>query len=364
MKWFTIVLSGILLTSPAVFADDKKVLMLISGYGTPENPDLSYSLQELAQSYLVLHDNGVKVDIATPKGGAVQVKTNKDNLAYIQRFKALATKQLTQTLATSQTDIRSYDGVFIVGGAGAMLDLAADAGTRQMLTKAVEAGLVIAAVCHGVAALADLQLPDGGFFVTGKQVNGFTSIEEQAFSAEHLAEFPFSLQQRLTMRGAHFVHNAPMLPYVALDGTLITAQNPGSVPKAADAMVWKLGLAVAKRVAFADENSMALLSQARSEGPLVIDLALQQQDHNIDINYLALYGFYAYRLANEADKSRELLLMETISKHFSHPEFDALLVTQLLEQGQTERAKKAYQQLLERHPKHQAVAQLKAKLTP
>lgn len=362
MKWLTYVLASMLVLSTAAFAQEKRVLMLISSYGTADNPELSYDLEELAQSYLVLHDNGVKLDIASPKGGAVLVKNNKDTLDYIQRFKSLAGEKLAHTLTTRDTDIRQYDGVFIVGGAGAMLDLPADQATQILLTKAAEKAKVITAVCHGPAAIADIKLPDGRYFVAGRRVNGFTNAEEHAFSSEHLSLFPFLLQDRLIKNGAHFVHNAPMLPYVAVDGKLITAQNPGSVAKAAEAMVLALGLPVVQRTPFSDENTMALLSQARQNGPVVIDLALQNAEHNIDINYLALYGFYAYRLASDADKAQELAIMHTISKHFSHPEFDAQLVLQSLEQGLTAQAKAVYQQFVQRYPEHQYVSTLKTKL--
>ena len=362
MRFLTLILAGMILVSPLVSAEEKRVLMLISSYGSEANPELSYDLEELAQSYLVLHDNGVKLDIASPKGGAVLVKNNKDSLEYIQRFKSLASAQLAKTLATADTDLKQYDGVFIVGGSGAMLDLPKHDATQQLLTQAAHSDKVITAVCHGPAAIADIKLADGSYFVAGKQVNGFTNAEEHAFSAEHLALFPFLLQDRLTENGAQFVHNAPMLPYVAVDGNLITAQNPGSVAKAAEAMVLALGLPVNARKPFSDEQTMTLISQARQNGPVVIDLALQQPEHNIDINYLALYGFYAYRLADEADKPRELAIMHTISKHFSHPEFDAQLIVQSSDQGLTAQAKMVYQQFVKRYPEHKYVAELKTKL--
>ncbi|QYK03435.1 MULTISPECIES: type 1 glutamine amidotransferase domain-containing protein [Shewanella] len=362
MKWLTYLFSTALLISQAALADEKRVLMLISSYATEANPELSYDLEELAQSYLVLHDNGVKLDIASPKGGAVLVKNNKDSLDYIQRFKALASEQLAETMATFEADIKPYDGVFIVGGSGAMLDLPSHPATQQLLTNAVYSDKVITAVCHGPAAIADIKLPDGRYFVAGKWVNGFTNIEEQAFSSEHIAMFPFLLQDRLVKNGAQFVQNAPMLPYVAVDGNLITAQNPGSVAKAAEAMVLALGLPVKARHPFTDENTMQLLSQARQNGPVVIDLALQSSDHNIDINYLALYGFYAYRLADDADKARELAIMHTISKHFSHPEYDVQLIMQSLEQGLLRQAKTVYEQFVERYPEHEYLDELKFKL--
>jgi hypothetical protein len=66
---------------------DKRIAILISSYGDKDHENISYDLEEFAQAYLVLHDNGITLDIISPKGGTVLVKNNKDDLAYIQRFK-------------------------------------------------------------------------------------------------------------------------------------------------------------------------------------------------------------------------------------------------------------------------------------
>ncbi|PTB84978.1 hypothetical protein C9988_03160 [Pseudidiomarina aestuarii] len=319
-------------------SSDKRVLMLISSNGTEQTPELSYDLEELAQAYLVLYDNGIRIDIMSPKGGAVLVKNNKDDLAYIQRFKELALNQLENTLAPTDVDLSDYHAVFIIGGSGAMIDLPADAATQTLLRSAVNSDMTIAAVCHGPAALVNLQNNDGSWFVDGKRMNSFTNTEEHAFSAEHIEHFPFLLEDKLKERGSIFVNNAPMLPYIAVDGNLITAQNPGSVAKAAEATVLALGLPLQARQPFHDEATMALISAARETGSAMLDLALARDVDNYDMNYLALYGFYAYRLADEQDKPRELVLMQTIRKYFSHPEYDTQLILNLLEQGQREHA--------------------------
>lgn len=352
MKKMAFLLAASMLLSSAALAAEKRVLMLVSSHGSETRPELGYDLEELAQSYLVLGRNGVALDIASPKGGAVFVRDNKDSLAYVREFKALAGAQMQATLATAEVDIDRYDGIFIVGGSGAMLDLPSHAPTQALLASAVARKRLVAAVCHGPAAIADIRTPEGGYFVAGKRVSGFTNIEEQAFSAEHLALFPFLLQDRLRDNGARFVHNAPMLPYVAVDEGLITAQNPGSVARAAEAMVLALGLPLKSREPFADERTMMLLTQARQAGPVAIDLALSRPGHGIDVDYLALYGFYAYRLADEADKPRELDLALAIGRHFSHPEFDAQLVANAFGQGRHALAGQLYEQFVERHRGH------------
>ena len=335
-----------------------KVLMVISSHGTTEKPNLSYDLEELAQAYLVMYDNGLLLDIASPKGGAVLVKNNKDDLAYIQRFKSLALSKLENTLATAKVNADDYQGVFIVGGGGAMMDLPFHQPTQVLLSQFANTDKTIAAVCHGPAAIADIKMKGGEFFVAGKNVNSFTNVEEAAFSGEEMKEFAFLIEDKLKANGANFVNNVPMLPFVAIDQNLITAQNPSSVPKAAEALLMKLGKSINPRERFKDEKTMALLSQARTEGAAVIDIALVKDASQYDMNHLALYGFYAYRLADKNSKKVELNLMETIGKHFQHIEYDTALFKALVEQGQKKRARQQLALFKQRYPESERIAEL------
>lgn len=340
----------------------KRVALIISSYGT-QNPELSYDLEELAQAYLVLSDHGITLDIISPAGGAVPVKTHKDGLPYIQRFKQQtpALQQLAATVAAKDADPKAYQGVLIVGGAGAMMDLPMDAGIQQLLTALVADQRAIAAVCHGPAALVDVTTGAGNYFVAGKRVCSFTNVEEQAFSSEALASFPFLIEDKMRERGALFTANAPMLPFVAVDGDLITAQNPGSVAQAAEALVHKLGLPLKSRRPFKDEATMALLAKARVSGPFLIDLAIATAPDDYDRQYLGLYAFYSYRLAQtDADKRTELGLMEAAARHFSHPMLQEALVRAQHEQGFGKKAKVTLAALAKTHPDHANLDTLKS----
>lgn len=339
-------------------ADGDRVALLISSNGSATNADLSYDLEELAQAYLVLHGNGLKLDIVSPKGGAVFVKNNKDNLEYIQNFKSLALGKLQNTISSKLARENTYDAVFIVGGGGAMIDLPRDRDTQLFLKKFVDEELPIAAVCHGPAALADIKHDSGEYFVKGKTVNGFTNVEENAFSKESIEKFPFLLQDKLEANGGNFVHNAPMLPYVAVDGNLITAQNPSSVASAADILVSKLGRDVNKRDLFKDEATMKLISRARSEGAILVDFALSQDSERYDMNYLALYGFYAYDLAEEEDKEKELQLMGSIASHFRHPVYEKKWITVLAAERQFAKANRVFEAFIDQYPDHEDIDEL------
>ncbi|MCC2616239.1 type 1 glutamine amidotransferase domain-containing protein [Aestuariibacter halophilus] len=350
MRQFLFTVFALWLTSASLQAQEIRVGMLISGYGNESRPELSYDLEELAQAYLILHDNGVAIDILTPQGGAVLVKDNKDALPYIQRFKSLALEQLNNTLSVTQVQASDYHGVFIVGGDGAMFDLPSDPATQSLLSQFANAQMPMAAVCHGPAAIADIRLKDGTYLVANKQVNSFTNAEEHAFSAETLDRFPFMIEDRLKANGGVFVHNVPMLPFVAADGHLITAQNPSSVPAAAEAFLIALGGSPKPREPFRDEATMALIDQTRQGGSVHLDIALAKAPERYDLNYLALYGFYAYAMAPASEKARELGLMEAIARHFQHPVYESRLITGLVEHGHQDKARKAFADYQQRYP--------------
>lgn len=354
-----LLIATILMTSFAVSASNlsinptPKVALLISGYANQGDPSLSYDQEELAQTYLVLHNNGVAIDIVSPNGGPVLVKTNKDDLDYIQTFKqnTPALAQLSNTVSATQALKNQYDGLFIVGGDGAMFDLPVHDATVKFIQKFARENVPMAAVCHGPAALVNIKMADGSYFVADKTVNSFTRVEDFAFKKEHTDKYPFIAQTQLEQRGAKFVANRPMLPFVAEDGNLITAQNPMSVALAAEALLLKLDITPKPRQRFRDEATMALISQARSQGPLLIDLALKVAPQQYDLNYLALYGFYAYPLAESAeDKRIELALMAKIAEHFSHPMYQQALIKAYVDLGLLTEAKQVIQRFEATYP--------------
>jgi putative intracellular protease/amidase len=94
---------------------------------------------------------------------------------------------------------------------------------------------VIAAICHGPAALIGARLPDGTPLVRGRTLTAFTNEEEQATGLEHL--LPFLLETRLRTLGARFVTRPVWSEHIEQDGRLITGQNPQSSRGIAHAVV-------------------------------------------------------------------------------------------------------------------------------
>lgn len=61
-----------------------------------------------------------------------------------------------------------------------MFDLATDLISHQIINEFHPAGKIVAAVCHGPAALAFVKLPDGTPFIAGAKVTGFSNSEKDA----------------------------------------------------------------------------------------------------------------------------------------------------------------------------------------
>lgn len=361
MKYFKFLLVLTLTITPFIGHTQTKVAMLISGYGNQNEGKISYDLEELAQSYLVLTNNGVNVDIISPLGGVVPVHNKKDDLAYIQDFKSKALVKLQNTLSVTEAGQQDYQALMIIGGDGAMFDLPFDQNTQNFIRSFTEINQPIAAVCHGPAALVNIKKNNGDYYLAGKTINSFTDKEEHAFSSELLDKFPFMLQNTIEQRGAKFVSNSPMLPFVAQDGNLITAQNPMSVAKAAEALLLSLGITPTARPLFKDEATMLLVSQAKSSGAFLIDLALAQSPEMYDLNYLALYGFYAYKLADSpTEKFVELQIMEVVGQHFSHPKYSEALIRAFMEQGLLNKAKLEKQHFIKQYPDAKLPEDIKA----
>lgn len=344
-------------------SSDPNIAVLISGYGNQGDPDISYDLEELAQTYLVLQQNGMTMDIISPDGGKVPVPTKKDNLTYIQQFKQQTPglQQLNHTLSAKQALAKDYQALLIIGGDGAMFDLPIHKETQSLIKTFILKGKPMAAVCHGPAALVNVKYDTGEYFLKGKRVNSFTLKEEQAFSGELIDKFPFMLQATIESRGAQFVSNAPMLPFVAEDELLITAQNPMSVAKAAEALLLKMGVTPVQRDLFKDEATLDLINRARVEGPFLLDVALAKSSDNYDMNYLALYGFYAYSLAETPQQQLlELRIMERIGVHFQHPQYALGLVRAYQQQGFIQKANDALKHLKKTFPEFEVPETLKS----
>ncbi|MBO4206982.1 type 1 glutamine amidotransferase domain-containing protein [Micromonospora echinofusca] len=192
---------------------------------------------EAAEPWEVFRAAGYQVDLVSVAGGRPPVDGLDPDDRTQQDF--LATAGLDDTPGAAGVDPEGYDVILFAGGHGTMWDFPGNEHLARLARTIYEKGGVVAAVCHGPAALVDLKLSDGSYLVAGKRVAGFTNDEEDAVGLTDVV--PFLLADRLTAAGAEHVPGPNFTEQVVTDGRLVTGQNPASARGTAEAVVKLLG---------------------------------------------------------------------------------------------------------------------------
>jgi putative intracellular protease/amidase len=194
-------------------------------------------LEEFAAPYFVLKDAGVALTVASPKGGQPPLNPKSEipefQTELTQRFRTdtAAQAELTNTKKLADVSADDFDAVFYPGGHGPMWDMPDNATSIALIEAFVKADKPVAAVCHAPVAFVNVRGKDGEYLIKGKRVAGFTNTEEEAM---HLTTVvPFLLEDRLKERGGIYSKADNWVPYVQVDGKLVTGQNPASSGPAA-----------------------------------------------------------------------------------------------------------------------------------
>lgn len=221
----------------------KKVLIVLTSHDQlgSTGAKTGFWLEEFAAPYYALRDAGVALTLASPLGGQPPIDPKSDDEASqteaTLRFKADPATQalLASTLTLQDVSASDFDAVFYPGGHGPLWDLAEDATSIALIETMLKAGKPVAAVCHAPAVLRHPKGADGQSVVNGKKVTGFTNTEEEA--AGLTAVVPFLVEDMLTQNGGVYSKATDWHPHVAIDGLLITGQNPASSEPVAHALL-------------------------------------------------------------------------------------------------------------------------------
>ncbi|MGW0395445.1 type 1 glutamine amidotransferase domain-containing protein [Streptomyces sp. NPDC003042] len=219
----------------------KRILLVLTSHDQlgDTGRKTGYYVPEAAHPWKALMDAGHSVDIATVQGGWPPIDTvDKDDPVQREFLKTCAA-QLVDAPAIDAVDSSAYDGIFFAGGHGPMFDLPDNGPSAAAAREIYERGGVVAAVCHGPAALVNVTLSDGSYLVAGKNVSAFTNDEEAAVGLTEVV--PFLLEDKLVERGANHTAVANWEPYTVVDERLVTGQNPASAAGTGQAMADLLG---------------------------------------------------------------------------------------------------------------------------
>lgn len=221
----------------------KKILMVLTSHDELGNTGnkTGFWVEEFAAPYYAFIDAGVKVTLATPKGGQAPIDPTS-TLADFQteateRYDAddVAQAKIASTVILSSVNEAEFDGVFYPGGHGPLWDLTDNADSITLIENFLNAGKAVATVCHASAALLNVKQASGDFAIKGKAVTGFTNSEEEAVQLTEVV--PFLLEDELIKRGGEYQNAQDWHAFVVQDELIITGQNPASSALAAEKLL-------------------------------------------------------------------------------------------------------------------------------
>lgn len=203
---------------------------------------------ELTVPYYLFLDAGMRVDVASPRGGLVPVDplSMKEHLRTAADDRLLADPvlrgKLARSLAIGSVDAASYDLVYFAGGWGAAFDLGFSDDVGRAATEAHAAGRVLGGICHGPLGLLRARSRDGRLLVAGRRL---TAVTDRQLRQLRIGATPLHPEAALRAAGARFEsrrHAARdvLAHHVVADGDLVTGQNQNSGPMVARLMMQRV----------------------------------------------------------------------------------------------------------------------------
>lgn len=231
---------------PATLLADTKVLIVITSHGVIGQADdadaqkTGYFLSEVTHPYYVFKNAGFSIDIASPKGGEPPMDPRSHKLSDDDNRRFVETaddwQKMQNSLLLAEINAADYDAIVFAGGHGTMWDFPDNADIQRLTRDIYQNNGVVAAVCHGPAALVNITLDDGSYLVDGRTVSTFTNFEERIVRL--YSDMPFLLETVLEERGATIDKALiPFMEQVSVTDKLVTGQNPNSARAMAEAVI-------------------------------------------------------------------------------------------------------------------------------
>ncbi len=225
----------------------KRILHVVTNvdrYDDPSHPTGLW-LSELTHAWHVFAEAGYEQSLVSPAGGAVPLEPrslkfpNYDKTAKAWRADPARMALLAATASPEQVNAADFDAIFFTGGHAVMYDFTDNAGLQRLTREIWENGGIVSSVCHGYCGLLNTTLSDGSYLIAGKEMTGFSWREEQLAGVAELV--PYNAEELAKQRGARYRKAVlPFVSHTAVDGRLVTGQNPGSAKATAKQVVTAL----------------------------------------------------------------------------------------------------------------------------
>jgi len=194
-------------------------------------------------------------------------------------------------------------------------------------------------------------------------VNAFTNEEELMFSKKWAKEFDFLLEDKLIERGGKFQASDIMLDHVAVDGRLITGQNPSSTVSVALELVKSMGVELVPVEQYTDDKTLALVAQLLDGNFKAIQPLISNADE-YHIELVGMYGYYyMMKSDSEQDYKNALLLMNVAQDAINNPNLDMQIAKAHHALGDTQSAALVLNEILAEQPEFAAATTMLATLT-
>jgi putative intracellular protease/amidase len=201
----------------------------------PHKRPTGFFFPEIAHPFDVFDRAGIAVEYVSLLGGKPHEDSFDEKDSAQRAFRqSLSYRRMGRSRELSEVDVLDYDAVFIPGGLGPMVDIARNPEVQRTVARAWNAGMIVAAVCHGPCAFLGVKLEDGASLIKGRRLTSFSNAEEDGYASD---DVPFALESALVAEGAKYESTDVWQPKVVVDGRLMTGQNPASAGPLATAMV-------------------------------------------------------------------------------------------------------------------------------
>ena len=226
------------------------VLAVVTSSKEHDGMPTGFWLPELAYPYHHLTKAGVDVHVASPEGGEVVFNPLSDprNPDGVEAGDLVAlgfldwkpaADLLLGTTRLADVDPADYTTIYTVGGTGPTYDLVDNPRLAAIQQEVWSTGKPLAAICHGVVALAGVEV-DGRPLVEGLEVTGYSREEDEQMEA-YLGRkaVPVYPEDVLRSKGARYASGGPHASHVVhgAGGRLLTGQNQESADAFGRALV-------------------------------------------------------------------------------------------------------------------------------
>ena len=198
-----------------------------------ENGDeTGVAASEMTEPYYVFKESGMKVDVASIKGGEIPI----DPLSlfwfirseYDDRYLSdgMFQQQVKNSYRVDDLDFKKYDIIYLAGGWGAAYDLGYSTVLGKKISEAYAAGKVIGGVCHGPLGLLLATDEQGKPLVAGRRLTAVTDKQVKELGITMTPQHP---ERELRAAGALFESQTAFRDFLAhhvvVDGRIVTGQN-------------------------------------------------------------------------------------------------------------------------------------------